>query len=32
MLHPRNLKNGMIEFGERLVPHAGKYIRCAFTE
>ncbi len=32
MLHPLNLKNGTIEFAERLVPHAGKCIRCGFTE
>ena len=31
MLHPLNLKNGTIEFSERLVRHAGKCIRCAFT-
>jgi hypothetical protein len=32
MLRPLNLKNWSIEFAERLVPHAGKCIRCAFTE
>ena len=32
MVHPLNLKSGTIEFAERLVPHAGKCIRCAFTE
>jgi len=32
MLHPLHRKSGSIEFAERLVPHAGKCIHCAFTE
>jgi hypothetical protein len=32
MVHPLNLKNGTIEFAERLVRHAGNCIRCAFTK
>jgi len=32
MLHPLHLNNEAIEFAKRLVPHAGKCIRCAFTE
>jgi len=32
LLRPLNLQNQSIEFCERLVPPAGKCIRCAFTE
>ncbi len=32
LLHPLNLQYPAIELSERLVPPAGKCIRCAYTE